>query len=249
MGDRRARQFEPDPVHRLAELQPVLGHLDRRGIGADQLDPEPVERAVLVQRQRGVERGLPAHRRQQRVGPLLLADPGDHLGRDRLDIGRIRQLGVGHDRRRVRIDHDHAIALGLQRLDRLRSRIIELRRLPDDDRPRADDQDRGNVGALGHQPSGKLMSTNTAFRPLRRAHLATQTRCSSARRLPDHQQQLLLALVLDQLAQRQPAAASDIVELRLRCAGTGVAQAESKQRRKQRRSDPHFIAPTNFSNR
>ena len=70
--DRRARAFEPDLVHRLAELQPVLGLLDRLGVGADQLDPEPVERPVLVERQRGVERGLPAHRRKQRIGPLLL---------------------------------------------------------------------------------------------------------------------------------------------------------------------------------
>ena len=31
-------------------------------------DPQPLERAVLEQRQRGVQRGLPAHRRQQRVG-------------------------------------------------------------------------------------------------------------------------------------------------------------------------------------
>jgi len=33
--------------------------------------------------------------------------------------------------------------------------------------------------------------------------------------LPDHQQQLLLALVLHQLAQREPAASRDLVELRL----------------------------------
>ena len=37
VGDRRARAFEPDPVHRLAELQPVLGLLDRLGVGADHL--------------------------------------------------------------------------------------------------------------------------------------------------------------------------------------------------------------------
>ena len=71
-------------------------------------------------------------------------------GRDRLDIGRVGKLRVGHDRRRVRIDDDDPIALGLQRLDRLAPRIIELRRLADDDRPGADDQDRGDVGALGH---------------------------------------------------------------------------------------------------
>ena len=108
-----------------------------------------LERAVLGERQRGVERGLPAHRRQQRVGPLLLDDLGDDFGRDRLDIGRVGQLGIGHDRRRVRIDDDDAIALGLQRLDRLAPGIIELRRLADDDRPGADDEDGGDVGARG----------------------------------------------------------------------------------------------------
>ena len=59
------------------------------------------------------------------------------------------------------------------------------------------------------------MLTNTALRPLRRAHLATQTRCSGVGSVADQQQQLLLALVLDQLAERQPAAERDVVELRL----------------------------------
>ena len=128
----------------------VLGLLDRLGVRADHLHAVFFERAVLEQRQRRVERGLPAHRRKHRIGPLLGDDLGDEFGRDRLDIGGVGELGVGHDRRRVRIDHDHPIALGLQRLDRLAPRIIELRRLPDDDRPRADDQDRGNVATLGH---------------------------------------------------------------------------------------------------
>ena len=33
-----ARAFQPDAVHRLAELQPVLGLFDRFGVGADHLD-------------------------------------------------------------------------------------------------------------------------------------------------------------------------------------------------------------------
>src|SRR6185312_11638306 len=51
------------------------------------------------------------------------------------------------------------------------------RRLPDHDRPRADDQDGGDVGPLRHQPSGKFTLTNTALSPFLRAQRATHTRC------------------------------------------------------------------------
>jgi hypothetical protein len=52
----------------------------------------------LAQRQRAVQRGLAAHGRQQREAAgndvaLLLDDLGDDLGRDRLDIGGVRQSG------------------------------------------------------------------------------------------------------------------------------------------------------------
>jgi len=157
MDDRRARAFEPDPVHRVAEFLPVLGLFDRFGVGADQLYPEPVESPVLEQGERGVERGLPAHGRQHRIGPLLLEDFRDDRGGNRLDIGRIGKLGVGHDRRRVRIDDDDPIPLVLQRLDRLASRIIELRRLADDNWAGADDQDRGDVGAPRHPALGPYL--------------------------------------------------------------------------------------------
>ena len=66
----RARRLQADLRHRLAEQLAVLGLVDRVGGGADHLDVELVEHAHLVERQRGVERGLPAHGRQQR-------DPGD----------------------------------------------------------------------------------------------------------------------------------------------------------------------------
>ena len=61
-------------VHRPAELLAVLGAADRRRVGADQLDPEALQGAVLVQLHRQVEGGLAAERRQQRVGALLLDD-------------------------------------------------------------------------------------------------------------------------------------------------------------------------------
>ncbi len=65
------------------------------------------------------ERGLAAHGRQQREAAgndvaLLLDDLGDDLGRDRLDIGRVGEVGIGHDRRRVRIHQHDPVALFLR---------------------------------------------------------------------------------------------------------------------------------------
>ena len=49
-----------DRLHDLLELQPVLAALDGLDVGADQLDAVALQHAVLVQRDRGVQRGLPA---------------------------------------------------------------------------------------------------------------------------------------------------------------------------------------------
>jgi hypothetical protein len=46
-------------LHRLLEELAVLGFADGGQLGTDQLDAEPVERAVLGQRDREVEPGLP----------------------------------------------------------------------------------------------------------------------------------------------------------------------------------------------
>ncbi len=150
-GERRLRRLQADLLHRLAEQLAVLGLVDGVGIGADHLHAEFFEHAHAAQRQRGVERGLPAHGRQQRVGPLLLDDLGDDLRRDRLDIGRVGEVRVGHDRRRVRVDQDDPVALLLERLAGLGAGIVEFAGLADDDRTGADDQDRFDVGSLGHE--------------------------------------------------------------------------------------------------
>ena len=150
MGNARPRRFQPDLGHRFPEFHPVLGLVDRLGIGADHLHAIFRQRAIVEQRQRGVERGLPAHRRQHSVGPLLLDDARDDRRRDRLDIGRIGHVRIGHDRRGVGVHQDDPVTLLAQRLARLRPRIIELARLPDDDGASADDQDGGDVGAFGH---------------------------------------------------------------------------------------------------
>jgi hypothetical protein len=143
--------LQPDPVHRLAEQLPVLGHLDGLALGADHLDAELLENTHFFQRQRGVQPGLPAHRGQERVGAFLLDDLGHHLGRDRLDIGGVGQARVGHDRGGVGVHEDDAVALLAQRLAGLGAGIVELAGLSDDDGPRSDDHDRLDVGSFRHQ--------------------------------------------------------------------------------------------------
>ena len=150
VGEPRARRLEPDLGHRLAEQLAVLGLVDRLGPRADHLDAVFVEHAGAMQAERGVERRLAAHGRQDRVGPLLLDDLGDELGRDRLDISCVGDVGVGHDRGRVRVHQHDAIALFFQGLAGLRAGIVELAGLADDDRAGSDDQDRLYVCALGH---------------------------------------------------------------------------------------------------
>ena len=75
------RHLDPDRGHRLAELQPVLGHLDRLERRADELDAEPLEHARLGQIDGEVERRLAADGRQQRVRPLALDDGGERRRR------------------------------------------------------------------------------------------------------------------------------------------------------------------------
>ena len=69
-------------------------------------------------------------------GPLLLDDLGDDLRRDRLDIGGVGQIRIGHDRGRIGIDQHDPVALVLQRLAGLGAGIVELAGLADDDRAR-----------------------------------------------------------------------------------------------------------------
>ena len=55
-------------------------------------------------------------------------------GRQRLDVGAVRELRIGHHRGRVRVHEYDLVALFLQRFGALRARVVELARLTDDDR-------------------------------------------------------------------------------------------------------------------
>jgi hypothetical protein len=110
-----------------------------------------LEHAALGQRHGDVQRRLAAHRRQQGVRLLAFDDQLDELRRHRLDVGPIRDLRIGHDRRRVRVDQDDLVPLLAKRLGGLRPRVVEFRGLSDDDRTGADDEDTMDVSASRHE--------------------------------------------------------------------------------------------------
>jgi hypothetical protein len=136
--------------HELLEDLAVLALVDRLEVRTDELDVVLLEDAVLVQLDGGVEGRLPAERREDGVGALLGDDRLDHLPRDGLDVGRVGEVRVRHDRRRVRVHEDDAHALLTQHAAGLGPRVVELDGLADDDRAGADDEDAVDVVALGH---------------------------------------------------------------------------------------------------
>src|SRR5690606_5365503 len=74
----------------------------------------------------------------------------DELGCERLDVRAVGYLRVGHDRRGVRVDEHHFEAGATQRLAGLRSRVVELGCLTDDDRAGTEYEDLVDVIASGH---------------------------------------------------------------------------------------------------
>ena len=140
------------PILSIASLNfcAVLGLVDDVGVGADHLDAVLLQDAVLVQVHRGVQAGLAAERGQQGVGPFLLDDLLDDLPGDRLDVGAVGRLRVGHDGGRVGVDQDDLVALLAEGLARLGAGVVELARLADDDGAGADEQDLLEVGAARH---------------------------------------------------------------------------------------------------
>ncbi len=189
LGDQRPRHPQPRRLHRPPEGVAVLGPVDRVVVGSDQLHPEPLQGPVVVQRLRQVEGGLTAQRRQQRVGALALDDRGHDLRHQRLDVGAVGELRVGHDRGRVRVDEDDLVALLAQHLARLRPRVVELRRLPDHDRPRADQEDLGDVVALRHRrvASSLQLAASRLAGGTGRKRCSKGSQCSERRTAPRFQ--------------------------------------------------------------
>ena len=160
VGDVRASHFGSGLDDQVFELLPVLALLNRLEAGADQFDVVLLQHAVLEQLGGGVEGCLAAEGRQDRIRSLQRDDRFDDFPGDRLDVGGVREVGVGHDRGRVGVDQDDPHALFAQDAAGLGAGVVELAGLTDDDRAGADDEDTVDVAAFGHQlPSAGLSVT------------------------------------------------------------------------------------------
>jgi len=126
--------------------------LDRRKRRPEKLHSEAFEHTRLGQLHREVEAGLPSERREKSARPLLLDDALQNVDGERLEIGDVRDAGVGHDRRGVRVHEDGLDALLAESAAGLRARVIELGGLADEDRPAPDDQDFHRSRAKGEGP-------------------------------------------------------------------------------------------------
>jgi hypothetical protein len=138
----------------------------------------PGERAVAVQLHRHVQRGLAAHGRQDSVRLFALEDRLDHFGRNRLDVGPVGKLRIGHDRGRVRVHQDDGVAFLAQGFAGLDAGIIELTALADHNRSRANQQDFLKLVVSGHAAAedNPFGGESTFF--------VTRTRNDSARASP-----------------------------------------------------------------
>jgi hypothetical protein len=150
MRDIRSRNLETDFLHGLSEEFAVLGHVDGLARRGDELHVVFFQHTLTREVERAVEARLATHRGQQCVRAL----PGDDALHGRpvngLDVDRVGHFRVRHDRGRVGIHQDDAIALLAQGLACLCARIVELAGLADHDRACADDQNALDIGALGH---------------------------------------------------------------------------------------------------
>ena len=100
--------------------------------------------------QRTIQCRLTAHRGQHRIGAFFSNNFFYRLPHNRLDIGNIRHIGVGHNRGGVGIHQNDFIAFFTQGFTRLCARIVKFTSLTDNDRASADNKDGFKVGTFRH---------------------------------------------------------------------------------------------------
>ena len=85
--------------------------------GTDELDTEFSSTPRLARPMAVFKRGLSAHgRRQERVGTFALDDLFDRIEGNRFNVGPVGKIRVGHDRGRIAVDQDDAVALFFEAL-------------------------------------------------------------------------------------------------------------------------------------
>ncbi|OPZ69714.1 MAG: hypothetical protein BWY82_02236 [Verrucomicrobia bacterium ADurb.Bin474] len=146
----RTGHIKSDLDHRVLEQLTVLAFFDGLALGTDQLHTVLLQNTPLGQLQRKVEPGLPSQCRQKCRWSFLGNDLLQHLRNERLDVGRIRKLGIRHDRGRITIDQNHPVSLLPESLAGLGSTVVKLTGLADHNRTGTYYHDGLDICALWH---------------------------------------------------------------------------------------------------
>ena len=139
-----------DRFTKCLEKLSVLGSLNRLGRGTEELYAGLTKDALLFKLHRKVKSGLSTDTGYDRVGTLVSDDLCHVLKSKRLHIHLVRDGGVGHYGRGVRVDEDYLVSLLLKCKTRLCSCIVELCCLSDYDGAGADDHNSFEVCSLCH---------------------------------------------------------------------------------------------------
>ena len=114
------------------------------------LTPPFVEETRLCELAAHRKAGLAAEGGEEGVGALLDDDALQAVLGEGLEVNFVCEHLVRHDGRRVGVAQDDVDARILQNAARLRARIVEFRRLTDDDGAGADDKYLFDVASLRH---------------------------------------------------------------------------------------------------
>ena len=131
------------PFQQLLEAFPVLGQVDAVRRRADDGDAGP------LQRQRELQRRLPAELDDDPVGALLRGDVEHVFQRQRFEVELVRGVVVGAHGLRIAVDHQGLEAVLLQGERRVHAAIVELDALADAVGAAAEDHDLLAVAAPG----------------------------------------------------------------------------------------------------
>ena len=164
-----------DCLHGIFEALSILGAVDGVHICADEAHAVRVEKPGFAELHREGQPRLPAEPGQQAVRLLLLDDAHERLLGQRFEINLIRERAVGHNGGGIGVAEDDIDARIPQDAACLRARVVKLRRLPDDDRPRAYDEYFFDAFVNRHLSS--LLSSDCRSG-------RTETRCRAVRRTP-----------------------------------------------------------------
>ena len=108
------RHAEADLPHGLPKRVAVFGFMNGLDRCADQPDAIFVQDSPFGQSDGRVQGRLSTHGRQERIRPLAFNHLLHYIQRDRFNIGPVGKIRVRHDRGRIAVDQDDAVALLLQ---------------------------------------------------------------------------------------------------------------------------------------